>query len=72
MTMYLMQMAMESDFTEYINPNDESFLAPDNMIEAIKNYLGKPELPIGDVLNSVYHSLAITFLPVYFSVSELR
>lgn len=57
----MMQMAMESDFTEYINPNAEEFLAPDNMIEAIRAYLGKPDLPIGDVLNSVYHSLALSY-----------
>lgn len=57
----MMQMAMKSDFTEYINPNANEFLAPDNMIEAIRDYLGKPELPIGDVLNSVYHSLAKTY-----------
>ena len=67
----MMQMAMESDFTEYINPNDESFLAPDNMIEAIKNYLGKPELPIGDVLNSVYHSLAKTYNEAVKVVEEI-
>ncbi len=54
----MMQMAMDSDFVEYINPNAPDFLAPDNMIEAIRNYLDKPDLPIGDVLNSVYHSLA--------------
>lgn len=54
----MMQMAMESDFVEFINPNDESFLAPDNMIEAIRKYLNKPQLPIADVINSVYHSLA--------------
>lgn len=57
----MMQMAMESNFTEYINPNANDFLAPDNMIEAIRDYLGKPELPIGGVLNSVYHSLAKTY-----------
>ena len=57
----MMQMAMASDFTEYINPNAPDFLAPDNMIEAIRNYLGQPQLPIGDVLNSVYHSLAKTY-----------
>lgn len=57
----MMQIAMKSDFTEYINPNANDFLAPDNMIEAIRDYLGKPELPIGDVLNSVYHSLAKTY-----------
>ncbi len=54
----MMQMAMASDFVEYINPNAEDFLAPENMLNAIRNYLQKPELPIGDVLNSVYHSLA--------------
>ena len=67
----MMQLAMASDFTEYINPNDESFLAPDNMIEAIRNYLGKPELPIGDVLNSVYHSLAKTYNEAVKVVEEI-
>jgi rhamnulokinase len=54
----MMHMAMESNFTEIINPNAEDFLAPENMIEAIRNYLHNPELPIGDVINCVYHSLA--------------
>ena len=67
----MMQMAMESDFTEYINPNAEEFLAPDNMIEAIKKYLGKPDLPIGDVLNSVYHSLAKTYNEAVKVVEEI-
>lgn len=67
----MMQLAMASDFTEYINPNDESFLAPENMIEAIRNYLGKPELPIGDVLNSVYHSLAKTYNDAVKVIEEI-
>ncbi len=54
----MMHMAMESDFTELINPNADEFLAPDNMIEEIRKYLNKPELPIADVINCVYHSLA--------------
>ena len=57
----MMNMAMESEFTEQINPNAKEFVAPENMIEAIRKYLGKPELPIGDVLNSVYHSLANSY-----------
>lgn len=57
----MMNMAMQSNFKELINPNSSEFTAPENMIEAIRNYLGKPELPIGDVLNSVYHSLANTY-----------
>ena len=67
----MMQMAMESDFVEYINPNNESFLAPDNMLEAIRDYLGKPDLPIGDVLNSVYHSLAKAYNEAVKVVEEI-
>lgn len=57
----MMNMAMESDFKELINPNAPCFTAPENMIEAIREYLGRPELPIGDVLNSVYNSLASSY-----------
>lgn len=67
----MMHMAMESDFTEYINPNAEEFLAPDNMIEAIRNYLGKPNLPIGDVTNSVYHSLARAYNEAVKVIEEI-
>lgn len=67
----MMQMAMNSNFVEYINPNAPDFLAPDNMVEAIKNYLGKPELPIGDVLNSVYHSLAKTYNEAVKVIEEI-
>ncbi len=57
----MMHMAMESDFTETIDLNAKEFVAPENMIEAIRAYLGKPELPLGDVLSSVYHSLALSY-----------
>ena len=57
----MMYMAMESDFTEKIDPTDEVFLAPESMIDAVRNYLGKPDLPLGDLLSSVYHSLAAIY-----------
>ncbi len=57
----MMQMAMASSFTEKIDPTDQSFLAPENMIEAVRAYLKKPDLPLGDVLSSVYHSLAASY-----------
>lgn len=57
----MMHMAEESGFTDKIDPTDAAFLAPVSMIEAIRSYLGKPELPIGDVLSSVYHSLAASY-----------
>lgn len=57
----MMEMAMASSFTEKIDPTDPAFLAPENMIEAVRTYLGKPDLPLGDVLSSVYHSLAAAY-----------
>ncbi len=57
----MMNMAMQSEFTELIDPTDEAFLAPENMIEAVRTYLNKPELPLADVLSSVYHSLAASY-----------
>ncbi len=57
----MMQMAMESSYDKLIDPTDDCFLAPDNMVEAIRAYLGEPELPIGDVLKSVYISLATSY-----------
>ena len=57
----MMQMAMESSYDKLIDPTDDCFLAPENMVEAIRTYLGEPELPIGDVLKSVYISLATSY-----------
>ena len=57
----MMYMAMESGYDRLIDPTDERFLAPENMIEAIRAYLGEPELAVGDVLKSVYISLAQSY-----------
>lgn len=57
----MMFMAMESDYDKLIDPTADCFLAPDNMIEAIRTYLGEPDLPVGDVLKSVYLSLATSY-----------
>lgn len=57
----MMNMAMESSYTTPINPNAPEFVAPENMIDAIRTHLGEPELPLGDLLSSVYHSLALSY-----------
>ena len=57
----MMLLAKESSFSEKIDPNARDFVAPDNMIEAVRHYLGTPELPLADVLSSVYHSLADSY-----------
>lgn len=57
----MMNMAIESGKYTYIDVNAEAFVAPANMIDAIKEYLGNPEMPLGEVINSVYHSLAKSY-----------
>lgn len=57
----MMQVAGYSDFEEKIDPNDEMFVAPSSMLEAVRTYLGIPDLPIRDVLSSLYHSLAFSY-----------
>ena len=57
----MMEMAKGSGYEKLINPNDASFTAPDNMINAIREYLQDKDLPIQDVLKSVYLSLANSY-----------
>ncbi len=57
----MMYMAQESDFSETVDVNADAFLAPDNMIEAFRTVLNKPELPVKDVLACVYKSLATAY-----------
>jgi rhamnulokinase len=67
----MMNLAAESSFKEKIDPNDNAFLAPENMVEAVRNYLGKPDLPLGDVLSSVYHSLADSYRKAVCEIEDI-
>ena len=57
----MMHMAMRSDCTLCFDVNAPQLTAPDNMIRAVRTLLGQPQLPIGDVLSAVYHSLAHSY-----------
>ena len=57
----MMQMAMASTYEGLIDPTDDAFMAPASMMEAIRTYLGEPDLPLGDLLACVYHSLAESY-----------
>lgn len=52
-------------FVSFINPNDESFTAPENMPEAITEYCRKTAQPVpetrGEILRCIYQSLACEF-----------
>lgn len=57
----MMRIAMDSPLVGYIDPNAKEFVAPENMIEAIRTHLKRPDMSVGEVLASVYHSLARSY-----------
>ena len=67
----MMRMAMESDFKKTFDPNDPRLVSPDNMIEAVKECLNEPDLPLADVIGSVYHSLAVSYKRVVDEVENI-
>ncbi len=67
----MMDMSRESTYTKTFNPNDPRLVAPENMIEAITECLGEKELPIADIINSVYHSLAKSYAEVVKEIEEV-
>lgn len=67
----MMQMAMESSYTKTFDPNAPSLVAPENMIRAIRALLGDEDLPLADLLSSVYHSLAASYRKAVETVEEL-
>ncbi|MBR3837444.1 MAG: rhamnulokinase [Clostridia bacterium] len=67
----MMHLAMESTFTETFDPNHPSLVAPKSMLSAIRRLLGNEELPLGDVLASVYHSLAASYAKAVKEIEEI-
>ncbi|MCR4594204.1 MAG: rhamnulokinase [Clostridiales bacterium] len=65
----MMEMAEKCGEFEIIDTNDSSFVAPPSMIDAIRKYLKKDDLPIPVLINSVYHSLAKSYAK---AVSEIE
>ena len=48
------------------------FLAPENMIKAIRTYLENDKLPMDIVINSVYHSLAKSYADVVSEIESIN
>ena len=57
----MMNSAKGSAFTGIFDPNSPTLTAPADMCEAVRALLNKPDLPYADVLNSIYHSLALSY-----------
>ncbi len=67
----MMNEAKVSDKYYYIDVNAQDFVAPENMIDAIKNYLNKPDMTLGEVINTVYHSLAKSYKSAMEEIEKL-
>lgn len=67
----MMNLAINSSYKKRFNPNHKSLTAPENMIKAIEALLGDGELPIGDLLSAVYHSLAYSYKEAVETVESI-
>ncbi len=67
----MMRLAMDSRYTKTFDCNDDSLTAPDDMIGAIKKLLGDDTLPLADVLNSVYYSLANSYMAAIEEIENI-
>ncbi len=57
----MMNLAKETKVYNYFDVNHPSLNAPESMVDAIKEYFGKPDMSLGEVINSTYHSLAKSY-----------
>ena len=57
----LMEMAKTGSYPGTFDCTSPALLAPESMLTAIRGLLGDPALPLPDVLQSVYHSLASSY-----------
>ena len=67
----MMRLAMQSKRFEMIDTNAPDFLAPENMINAIRSYLKNESIPIEVVINTVYHSLAQSYKNAIDEIEKL-
>ena len=65
----MMEAARASGEHDRIDVTDSAFLAPADMPEAVRKAVGKPDMGLDRVLNTVYHSLAESYAE---AVSEIE
>lgn len=67
----MMKLAMQSSFKETTDPNLPAYASPQSMVEAVRQSLGRPGLPVGDVLNCLYRSLALSYKRAVEEIEEV-
>lgn len=66
-----MSLAMGSSFTETVDVTSPDLTSPESMLRSIRKQLGRPDLPLEDVLASVYHSLAKSYATAVDDIEQL-
>lgn len=67
----MMKLAMQSEYSHVIDVTSPILLKPDSMINVIKNLNGLEEMPLSDVLNCVYHSLASSYAKAIAEIEHI-
>ena len=67
----LMSLAEESSYRKTFDVNHPSLSAPESMITAITALLGEYSLSLGDLMASIYHSLAKSYKIAITEIAEI-
>jgi rhamnulokinase len=67
----MMEMAKASSFRKIIDVNHPTLVAPTSMIEAVNRLAGDENLPLGDTLSCIYHSLASMYQKTVSGIEEV-
>ena len=67
----MMDMAEKCGKVTYIDVNDPRLTAPENMIEAVRLVANNNDMPLDEVINCVYHSLARSYDCALKEISRL-
>ncbi len=67
----MMHMAEGETNYSYFDVNHKSLVAPENMTDAIRAYFGRMDMPLSEVLASVYHSLARSYKTALDEIEDI-
>ncbi len=67
----MMRLGMSSEHGGIFDPNAKELVAPEDMLTALRHLLGDEDMPLGMVLASVYHSLALSYAEAIKEIEAL-
>lgn len=67
----MMNLAMKSGFKEIFDLTSPDLAAPESMTAAVRGKLNRSDLPLADLLSSVYHSLAASYRKAVEEIEQI-